>query len=576
MTKSYRNTLFLLCFFTLQLSAQISFEASADAKQVLESDYFGLSFILKNANGSNFIAPNLNDFIILSGPNKTMRSTTINNKRTQTVSINYQLQPKRLGRLTIGVAKIQVNGKQLSTRPISIQSIKGQANKGDGTEKVFIKAKITHQTAYLGQQLVLDYVLFYNTNLQGVKALEESGYKGFYSREVHEYDKKNTIEIVNGKQYNSQIIKRVVLYPQQTGALVIDPISIIAEALKKGERPSFFSRSKVRRIPVKSEEITIQVNSLPTPKPDNFSDITGNYQMHLRINNKEITTDDALSVVLSFIGEGDLKRIQAPDLQFPPSFEVYEPKVITEKYEDRTQKISGTKVFEYLLIPNKSGQFTFQPSLVVFNPDSAIYQTLRARPFTVDVKQGKGDKQAGLVIEADNNSALFPPKKEMTIHSQTTTFLGTPVFWALFLTPLLAGIGLWFYQVKQDNKPAIDPVLLQQQRARQEALKRLDTARQYKESGNSKAFFNEVEDALLGYIIDKLQMPRADLTKTNVQSKLQKLGASEGQTKQFEKLIQHCEIALYSGMDNAEAMNETYEETLTLLSAMEAVLANTL
>lgn len=574
MIRLFRKAIFFLCLFALPLSAQVSFEAHADAKQVLISDYFSLSFTLKNANGSNFIAPNLNDFTILSGPNKTMQSTSINGKRTQMVSINYQLQPKRIGRLTIGSAKITANGKQLRTRSVSIQSIKGQESKGDGTENVFIQAKITHQTAYLGQQLVLDYVLFYNTNLQGVKALEESDYEGFYSREVHEFDKKNTTETVNGKQYNSQIIKRVVLYPQQTGVLIIEPISIIAEAMKKGERPSFFSQSKVRRIPVRSQEVKIQVNSLPMPKPENFSNITGNYQMQLRINNKEITTDDALSVVLSFIGEGDLKRIQAPDLQFPTSFEVYEPKVILEKYEDRARKINGRKVFEYLLIPNKAGQFTFQPSLVVFNPDSTIYQTLEARPFTVNVKQGKGDKQAGLVAEVDNNLALFPPKKEVTLHTESTPFLGTSVFWGLFLIPLFAGAGLWLYQVKQDNKPAIDPVLLQQQRARAEALKRLDIARKHKESGKSKAFFNEVEDALLGYIIDKLQIPRADLTKSNVQSKLHELGASKDQAKQFEKLIKHCEIALYSGMDNAEAMNETYEETLALLSKMEAVLTN--
>lgn len=569
----YKNILlYLLCLGALSLSAQVSFEAEINAKQVLMDDYFNLSFTLKNANGSNFMSPSFSDFIIVSGPNKTMQSTSINGVRTQSVSINYQLQPKRVGRLTIGRAKILTNGKQLQTKLLTIQAIKGEASKGDGTENVFIEARINHQSAYLGQQLVLDYVLFYNINLQGVKASEESRYEGFYTREVYAYDKSNKIETVNGGQYNSQIIKRVVLYPQRTGTLVIDPISIIAEALKAGERATFFSKTKIRRIPVLSKEVKVEVKSLPTPKPENFSDITGNYQMQLRINNKEITTDDALSVVLSFIGEGDLKRIQPPRLQFPASFEVYEPKVILEKYDDLKEKIRGRKVFEYLLVPNEAGQFTFQPSLVVFNPDSAIYQTLAAKPFMVDVKQGSGDKQSGLIAEAENNFALFPPKEKVTLHTQSTTFLGTPVFWALFLMPIFASLGLLFYQNKQDNKPSIDPVLLKQQRARAEALKRLDTAKKHKESGDSKAFFNEVEDALLWYITDKLQMPRADLTKATVQSKLQKLGASEQQTSQFKKLIQHCEVALYSGMDNAEAMNETYEDTLTLLSEMEVVL----
>ncbi|MEM9930065.1 MAG: BatD family protein, partial [Bacteroidota bacterium] len=243
------------------------------------------------------------------------------------------------------------------------------------------------------------------------------------------------------------------------------------------------------------------------------------------------------------------------------------------EYEDLTTTVIGTKTFEYLLLPEQEGRYTITPQVVVFNPDSAAYQTLRAQAFTIDVGNGSGESQSGLIAEADQNQGLYPPVENIRLRRASGSFFNTPLFWALFLLPILGVSGYALYEYRQANQPEIDPVLARQQRARQQALQRLEAAETHRKADVPKAFYEEVERALLGYVGDKLQIPRADMTKANVQAKLTELGASQEQSEGFLSIIRTCEMALYAGMDNADAMQATYEKAVTLLSDVEAALS---
>lgn len=556
-----------------QGSEEPSFTVYADAKEVLLNSYFELTFTLKNGEGSAFTPPDFRDFKVLSGPSQGFQTSIINGRMSQQTSISYRLQARRTGTLTIGRASIQTNGQTLRTDPLQLRVVEGQADPDEGTPEVFLVARLAQEEAYLGQQLVLDYVLSSRVDVEALTAVSESTYEGFYSREIHQYDTRAVRELHNGVQYVSRILKRVVLYPQQTGVLIVDPLNIVVGVPVPGQRQrGFFSRPELRRVPVSSETIQLAIKPLPRPQLEGFDGITGNFSMRAGLNRERITTDDAISLTLTLEGTGDLKRVQAPELDFPVEFERYDPKVIQEEYIDLPTQIKGRKSFEYLLVPKEAGNFTFQPEVVIFNPDSNLYQTLQVTPLSLEVRQGSGEKQSGLVAEAAGNQGLYPPLASVELSQPAVRFYGTPLFWSLLLVPILLAGGMITYQRVQENKPLIDPILLKKQQAREQALKRLETAEEDRLQGNARAFYEDVEKALLGYVSDKLQLPRADLTKTNVQTKLQELGASDQQTTLFLALIRNCEMALYAGMDNAGAMEHTYTQAVSLLSEMEEVL----
>jgi hypothetical protein len=197
------------------------------------------------------------------------------------------------------------------------------------------------------------------------------------------------------------------------------------------------------------------------------------------------------------------------------------------------------------------------------------YQTLTPPPLSVNIRQGSGEKRSGLVVAAPGNQGLYPPRQTIRLATAGGRFFGTPVFWGLLLLPIVV-TGSWLaYRQVQSSKPPIDPVWLKQQRARQAALARLQAADQHRQANESRAFYDEVERALLGYVSDKRQIARADLTKANVLAQIQELGASDAARDQFMDLLRTCEMALYAGKDNADAMEATYTQAVTLLAEME-------
>ena len=114
-------SLFLLTCFSFFLQAQeVSFEATADARELVENEYMEVTFTLKNAQGTNFQPPKFKGFNVLSGPSRSNRMTIINGQRSQEMGYGYTIQPKQKGSYKIGPASISVGGKTMKTQPISV------------------------------------------------------------------------------------------------------------------------------------------------------------------------------------------------------------------------------------------------------------------------------------------------------------------------------------------------------------------------------------------------------------------------------------------------------------------------
>jgi hypothetical protein len=157
-----------------------SFTAYADAKEVLTNSYFEVTFTLKNGEGRSFTPPVFQDFTVLSGPNQGFQTTIINGRMSQETSISYRLQPKRKGQLTIGAASISVKNQVLRSRPLTVRAVAGTTGAEEGEPELFLTARLAQEETYLGQQLVLDYVLSARVDPQGLSAVSESDYEGFF------------------------------------------------------------------------------------------------------------------------------------------------------------------------------------------------------------------------------------------------------------------------------------------------------------------------------------------------------------------------------------------------------------
>jgi len=577
--------LFIIIFlFPILVSAQkgVTFIAEADARQVIVGGYFEMSFTLANAQGSNFVPPAFKDFKVLSGPSQSISTSSFNGKWTKTISYSYNLQPKRIGKFTIGSATIAANGKKMTTKPVTVEVVQGKNNtaktqqelEAQIEDQVYIKTIPSTIDAYVGQQIVLDYKIYTSQQVENYKPLEESTYPGFFAEELSSYSESVVKEVIDGVQFSTKVINKMALFPQQAGILNIEPLRMrvsIVSPNQSQRRRSVFSYPNLMHLDVGTEPLSINVKSLPPGAPASFSGAVGSYVMQARINSRQINTNDAFSLQLTVQGDGDLKQVQAPDLVLGDSFEIFDTKVVRENALVESQgRFIGEKVFDYLITPKHKGLFKIQPQFSYFSMDSLRYITLTTRaPLALSVLQGDNSK-ASIEKTAVPKNTLKGIKTSTSWEQPARSFFGTSLFWILLGLPVLVLGGVFLFKQRQIKLSNIDPQARKQQLANKVALKRLETAKTLLTENKSRAFYDEISRAMLGYVSDKLNIPFSKMSKNNVKEKLESLKVSETPIQKFIHIINTSEMALFAGKDNSSSMQEVYQEALDVVSGVEA------
>ncbi len=573
----HRWSILILIFLPTLAFAQVSFEAFANAKQVLKSGYVEVIFTLKNADGSNFRAPTFPDFHVLSGPSRSMSTTIIQGKVSKELSYSFTLQPKRTGRFTIGKASIKADGRRLSTEPFTIEVLEGKDIVAAEEEQIFIRAEVNAGEAVVGQQLTLDYKLYTAVDVDSYSILEEGDYQGFFAQDLRRYNAPAVREVIDGVQYVTKVLKRIALFPQQAGVLAVAPLTLELSVLVDGagSRNGFFFNRQTRRQVVASDAIQIKVNPLPPDPPASFTGAVGKFKANFTINRTEASTDDVISLRLVINGNGDIKRVQPPKLVVPDSFEVYDPRVLEESsYENPGGEIIGKKEIEYFLLPKEPGSYSIQPSFAYFDTDSNKYVVLEQQAFVLEVLPGTL-RPSEVVMDGANaiEQDIRFIKLDTKLQPVRPGFFGSMPFWVLTALPFLLFGGVIVFKKRREQQSDLSLRDLKTKRARQEALRHLKVAEEHLQAPASRAFYDEVSKAMLGYVSDKLQIPGSALTKDNVREKLHSLKVSEPLIENFMKIIQTCEVALFAGKDNPEAMQATYQSAVETISGMEGWLS---
>lgn len=569
--------LLLVCLGnSLSLQAQ-SFTASINAKQVVLDRHFDLTFTFEDISGGDFKPPAFKkDFLQLGGASRAVSNTIINGKVTRKESIIYRLKPRKTGTFTIGAATLEVGGKVFRTNPLTIVVLKGASGNENEVPDVFIRAEPSTTEAFVGQQVFMDYKLYTTVDVERSNILEESEYQGFFAQEIRRFDSRPIQEVIDGVQYTTKVIRRISLFPQQTGKLTITSFSLqlgIATGNKSG-RQSFFFNREIRQVPVSTEAVSIDVFELPDGAPESFTGAVGNYQQIIALNRRTLTTDDALTLKVSIVGDGDIKRVQTPNYDFPPSFEVYEPKVLEETTYESNGGTLGKKVFEYLLVPNQAGKYIFQPAFTYFSPDSLKYITLDASTYELTVRQGSNRPSDNFINKTDEGAAALEYLKlDTRLYKKKKPFFNSPLFWALVSIPFLMLSGLLAFKAWKKTQQDVDPGLMRRKKAQKVAAQRLEIAETHLKNEDSRSFYDEISKAFLGYVCDKLQVPRSTLTKDGLQQRLEELNQKEDLVQTVMEIIKTSEVALFAGQDNKAAMQSIYDKSLQALSEMEDALS---
>lgn len=592
--------------------AQNSIQVQAPDVVGLE-EQFNVTFVISGEDSpSDFEWDGGSDFQLLWGPQKGFSSSVniSNGKRTKSAQTTYTyiLLPSALGEFQLPVASAMVKGRKIVSSSHSVKvvsngsSSSGQtsgavASGGDdraasspvtssvSSDDLFLRLNLSKHKAMVGETITATLKLYQRVNIAGFEDAKFPAFNGFWSQETQaptniEFHR----ESVGDKIYNTAVLRGWNLVPQRAGEITVDAAELVCLVNIRSQRAasgsifdSFFQddyqtiRKKVSTGPVK-----IQVSALPAGAPASFGGGVGNFKMSVALTKDALLTHEAASLKVTFTGTGNISLLEAPKVNFPPDFEVYDVK---------TTDIAGGKVFEFPFIPRSYGDFTIDPvEYSYFDIGSRKYVSMESQPLPINVGKGKDNPQESTVQYASGvnrkdvknvgSDIRFIAGKAPAFAAAGTFFAGSPAFWIIAVILVLCAGALYFAFRGMASRRA-DIAGSKNRKATKMARKRLFLAGDYCKGSLYTAFYEELHKALLGFVSDKFNMDATDMTKENISAKLQEEGVGEDLAADYVGLLDACEFARYSPDAGHDAMNAHYEKAVSVISSIDQSMRKT-
>lgn len=608
--KKILSLIFILSLVFNELNAQdVKFIASLSKNPITQGERFQVTYTLHNAQGTRFRPPNFRGFTALMGPSTQQSTQIINGSMSQEISYTYVLQADKIGKYTLGPGTITVKGSQIKSNSLSIEVVEpSKAEQINRKQKqnqeknlsaqaqnvirknLFVRTFVSKKNVYQGEQFVVTYKIYVHPdlNIKSLTAKKEPTFNGFWTQEINTGKSRWQPEIVNGVRFNAAIIKKVVLLPQRSGKLVIEPYSFdcVARLRVQGQRrqrrsmfDDFFGGGNFRDFPyvASSKKEFINVKSLPDNQPSDFNGAVGNMSFEAWLDKTNVKTGDAISLKVKISGNGNLKLIEPLAINFPPDFEVYDPKT-ADNVNVNASGISGNKIFEYIIIPKHAGNYKIKPiRFSYFDLKKKEFVSLSSKEFNISVAQGKvGQTEIISGVQKEDIKLLgkdirFIKTGNINIYNSNNNLLGTTTFWILCLLPLILFLLIYFYR-KNQQKLASNESLLRNKKATKVARKRLTTAKKFLSENKKEEFYEEISKALWGYISDKLSIPVSELTKDRASKSLVKKNVNLELINKCLLTIDNSEFARFAPSADSGEMGKIYNDSVSVITELEGAI----
>ena len=611
----------LLCFTALSAAAQT---LKVEGPGVVSMDETFRIVFTADGKMSDFDWPGTDDFDVVWGPQKGSMSSTsiVNGKRTSShqETVTYLLQPRSTGTFTIAAATATVEKNSVSSSPLKIEVVaanqhanqqngggsqqnqQGQQGQQSQTQPrdndpavsgtvsgqdIYLRLTLNKNNVVKGEPVTATLKIYTRADISGFEDIKFPTFNGFWSKETVsvsnlEFKREN----VNGAIYNAALLRQWVLIPQQSGTLSIDPAEMVCQIRVRTSSGSplsifddFFDQYQTIRKRISTPTLQVKVRDLPAGAPASFAGGVGDFKITAKLSKEGIKSNEAAALLVTISGNGNLSMLEAPKVNFPPDFEVYDLRSTDKTSASGT---SGSKTFEYPFIPRSHGDYVI-PSIEYSYYDNAHgkYVTTSTGDIPVTVEKGEEVSGGGVVVPGSNRQGVRSLSEDIRyialgdghLKKKGAFFAGSLLFYLLMIT-----LAILFFIINRllafSQARRADVAGSKNRRANKMARTRLKQAEDYLHKNLSGAYYEELHKALLGYVSDKLMIPAADLSKETVSEKLQERGVRDESIEKLTALIDQCEYARYAPESGQTQMENEYNEAIRAISDIEGQLKN--
>lgn len=562
-----RHLLFISLFLFQLAGFSQNLEVSVSKNTVAVGERFTLEFKTENG-GASFTPPSMQNAEVISGPNMSNSTVIVNGRSSRSFTVSFVLRAQKEGECVIGPATLKTKNESFSSEPVTIKVTKAAVKQGQSvgggttssTEKdfsstLFIKLFVDDKNPYVGEQIVATYKIYMAENVVDYSATAPI-YNGFYNQNI---DLQNNNEVsreyINNRQFTVATLKKVLLTPQKTGELEVDPLEmeLRVRVQDQSRGRGFFGFGSYRDVPVTaiSNKEKITVKPLPkTNQPAGFDGAVGKFSLSATVDRNQLKANEAVNLTVTYSGSGNIELLSEPQINFPKDFEVYDPKV-KKNINHSAGGSSGKKSFEYVVIPRFGGEFELNPiTLSYFDPSKGKYIELKSDPIKLTVEKGDPHTEAAVYNPANKEDVQIIGKDIRYIQTESSNlarkesyfFKSTRYYLALILFLILGAGSLVFRLIL---KKKLQDGNLTSRKAGGIAKKHLAHATKLK-SGENEAFYEAISKALFGYLSDKLSIPISELNREKIESELIDKGIDTALISQLSIALDECEMVRFA------------------------------
>ncbi|MBL6962759.1 MAG: protein BatD [Bacteroidetes bacterium] len=578
-----------------------SFTASVNSNEVSPDQQINVTFTIEGnfqrITDLNF--PEFNGFRVLSQPQQYQSTSNINGVVSKNYQFTIAIKPISKGKFTIQPASVKLDGKLYKTKSIDIQvvsadNISKKPKSGDtktviSDKDVFARTLISKSKIFMGEAFSLTQKVYSRKEIMDISDIKFPQYEGFLVEDIDIGQLRVETEVINGIQFYVIVLQKKILFARKSGKITLKPLKLkldIKEIKTRNARnqaeqmwygPTIRYAEKVTQS-VTAPSVSVQVESLP-PEPAGFEDLIGDFNLSVSTDKETTKINDPITLTIKVEGTGNHHLLSDFNLDLPDDIETYEPK-IKQNLSLTGNGFKGYKSFEYLLVPRKAGHFNLPPvTIIYFDVKKAIYRTLSSDQIQIKVEKGEGnytgDLPTGLSkkeIELRGKDIQFIKQELGEFTYKNKPFIGSFIFYLYYLIPaLLFLLFIIFY--KRFTKFRNNVALFRQRKASSYSHKKLKKAKKMLSANNTVSFYEEVLNAINGYLGDKLVLSSAELSREKVSEVLLEKQLNQELIKDLFELIDACEFARFSPSSIPGNMNSTYQQAYTLLIKLEKAIS---
>ncbi len=577
--------LFILCASIA--SSQVKFEAKVSKQKLGVNERLRIDFEM-NKDGDNFNPPSFTNFSVVGGPNQSVSNSWINGVRSYKKTYSYFLAPKKRGSFTIPQATITIDGETYKTLPIKIEVTAAVDKPKDpndanyiASENIHLVAEVSKTNPYLNEAITVVYKLYVSPTIavDNWNEMDSPRYNDFWSQNISTQGQKVQNGTFNGKDYRFLILRKAVLYPQKTGKLNIEPLTLDIALRVPSNRRDIFGSLLMTRVnkTVSAGNKTINVKPLPEAgKPVDFAGAVGDFSLDVSTSKKVLDASESFQVQVAVKGKGNLKLFKLPKISLPSSLEVYEPEH-KENVKTTTSGMRGNTSDSYTVVPQYKGKYPIPSiSFSYFDLKTESYKRLSSNEIIIDVLNGPTNADATTAsnnntnnvkqrVVLNNDQFAFIKTTTDFISTKQAYFFKTSLFWSLLFLPFLA-IPLAI--VIRNKKASRDADVYGNKIRKADRLAKKYLSHAKKSLGKKEAFYIALEKALHNYLKARLHIETNDLSKDRISSLLKEKQVNASVIQDFINIVESCELARYTPIDIV-TMQEDYDKAAKTISLID-------